>query len=414
MKWNSKKPVTQLIYNVLMKPSTRLQNLPVSATRKLLPYAVEAKKNGVKIYHLNIGDPDIKTPEVMLNVLRHWQDNPIRYAASTGEPAYVEALEKYYHSIGHSLIHKKDIIATIGGSEAVFMSLFAVTNPGDEVIVFEPFYSGYLPWASALGIKLVAVSTDISSGFHLPDREVIEAKITPKTKAILFCTPSNPTGTVYTRQEMEMLVTIAKEKDLFLVSDEVYREFIYTDAKHTSILDFMHELPDKTILIDSLSKRYSLCGARLGTFISLNTELINGVTKLAHARLSGGFIDQTMASKSTEVPQSYTDEIREEYKRRRDLIYTELSKIPGVTIARPEGAFYSMVSLPVEDAEQFCIWLLSEFRDNNETVMFAAGSGFYITPGGGKNEVRLAYVLDREKLTRAIEILKKALTEYNK
>ncbi len=394
--------------------STRLQNLPISATRKLLPYATEAKKRGAKIYHLNIGDPDIPTPEVILNVLRNWDQNPIRYAASTGEPAFINALISYYQSIGYNFIDKKHIIATTGGSEAVFMSLFAVTNPGDEVIVFEPFYSGYLPWASAFDIKLVAVSTEIGTGFHLPPRNIIESKITSKTKAILFCTPSNPTGTVYTKDEMKMLISIAKEKNLFLVSDEVYREFIYTDAKHTSILDFMEKLPDRTILIDSLSKRYSLCGARLGTLISLNQDVIKGVTKLAQARLSGGFIDQTMATKLTEVPTSYMKEVNEEYKKRRNLVYEELSKIPGVTIAQPEGAFYSMVSLPVEDAEQFCIWLLSTFRDNNETVMFAAGSGFYLTEGKGKNEVRLAYVLSREKLKRAIEILKKALEEYNK
>ena len=393
--------------------SPRISTLPLSAVRKLVPYANETKKKGVLIYHLNIGDPDIKTPEAMLKVLKQWQINPIGYAPGIGEPIFLDALLTYYHRLGQIFVKKEDLIATIGGSEAVAMALFAVTSPGDEVLVFEPFYSGYLPPAHLFGVKLVAVPTRIQDGFHLPPKKTIESKITTKTKAILFCTPGNPTGTVYTRQEMKMLVALAKKRGLFLISDEVYREFIFVNRSHVSLLEFMTQIPDQAILVDSLSKRYSLCGARLGVLLSLNKAVIKGVSIMAQGRLSGGLIDQHLAAKLIDVPHSYISAIQKEYRKRRDFLYEGLLSIPGVTMTKPEGAFYCMVSLPVKNAEQFCIWLLTHFRDNNETVMLAPGAGFYITPGQGKNEVRIAYVLKISQLKRCIQIIAQALSAYN-
>lgn len=392
--------------------SRRVESLPISTIRKLIPYAIQAKKQGVHIYHLNIGDPDNKTPQVIIQALKNWQASPIRYTPSAGEPIFIEALKEYYHRLGYTFIDKDSIIATIGGIEGVFMSLFSVADSGDEVIVFEPYYSGYLPWSSILDIKLVPVTTDISTGYHLPSRSEIEKKITSKTKAILICTPVNPTGTVYTKEEMEMLVSITKDKGIFLISDEVYREFIFVERKHISVLDYMEVLPDKLILIDSFSKRFSLSGARLGALVTLNKELIRAITKIAYARLSGGFIDQTIGAQMVNVPQSYVKKVKDEYRERKDLIYDTLSKIPGVVIAEPEGAFYTMVSLPVKNSEDFCRWLLTDYRNKNETVMFAPGSGFYLTPGLGESEVRIAYILNKEKLKRSMEILQNALDKY--
>lgn len=390
--------------------SARLSSLPVSSVRKLTPYAVDAKKSGVKILHLNIGDPDIKTPEVMIDVLKNWSINPIRYAQSNGEPKFIKAMLAYYSKLGFDL-SEKEIIATVGGSEAVNLAFYAVAGPDEEILVFEPFYSNYASCAHYVGVNLVAVPAGSETKFHLPDKKTIESKITKKTRAILYCSPGNPTGAVYSKEEVEMLVSVAKEKNLFLISDEVYREYIF-DGKHTSLLSYINEIPDKAILLDSLSKRYSLCGARLGVIISKNEDLIRGVIKLAQARLSGGLIDQEMASVMNEVPDAYIEDVKIEYKNRRDVLYSGLTLISGVEMIKPEGAFYSMVKLPVEDAEDFAIFLLKEFRINNETVMVAPGSGFYGTPGKGKNEVRIAYVLNTFDLEKAIHIIKLGLEEY--
>lgn len=393
--------------------SQRLNEMPISAVRKLAPYAVEAKKQGAKVFHLNIGDPDVKTPEVMIDVLRNWHMNPIKYAQSPGEPEFIQSLQTYYHKLGHSFLQTKDILVTVGGSEGIVMALFAAANAGDEVLVFEPFYSNYAACAAFAGVTFVAVPTAITNGFHLPSREVIESKITAKTKAILYCSPGNPTGTVYTKEEVEMLVAIAKEKNIFLIADEVYREYIFTDQPHTSLLSYMHEIPEQAIMLDSLSKRYSLCGARLGVFTSLNESLMHGVMKIAQSRLSGGIIDQMVGAKLTEVPQSYIDDVQLEYKKRRDVLYEGLMRIPGVSLAMPEGAFYTMVCLPVENAEDFAIWLLKEYRSpHNETVMVAPGAGFYSTAGEGLNQVRIAYVLNTQDLQKCIEILQHALEKY--
>lgn len=295
------------------------------------------------------------------------------------------------------------------------MALFAVCSPGDEVIVFEPFYANYNTYAAVNGVRLMPVSTELANGFHLPDRKIIEKAITPKTKAILICTPNNPTGTVYTQQEMDMLVELAKDKGLFLLSDEVYREFCYDGKRQVSLFSYMEAIPQQAIVLDSLSKRYSLCGARIGCLVSLNTDVMAGVLRIAQGRLSSGLIDQAVASKLNDVPQSYTDAVQEEYQKRRDVLFQELSAIEGVQLPpKPEGAFYAIVGLPVLNAEDFCTFLLTTFRDNNETVMLAPAAGFYATPNQGNNEVRIAYVLNIDAIRRSVEILKKALGEYGR
>lgn len=392
--------------------SQRLSVVPASPIRKLVPYAVAAKKEGVTVYHLNIGDPDIETPKVMIDVLTHWKDNPIRYGQSQGEPEFLSAVRSYYHGLGFSFLKTEHLQITSGGSEAIAMAMFAVADAGEEILTFEPLYTNYNSYAAINGVRLTAVPTDIKTGFHLPAQKEIEKRITKNTKAILYCNPNNPTGTVYTPSEVEGLVSIAKKYHLFLLSDEVYREYCYDGKKQVSLLSYMREIPDQAIVLDSMSKRYSLCGARLGMLVSLNADLMAGVLRMAQGRLSAGFVDQAIASKLTQVPSSYLSDVQKEYAKRRDVLYEGLKKIPGVTIPKPEGAFYTIVGLPVDNAEKFCQWLLTDFRDNNETVMFAPAAGFYATPGKGKNEVRIAYVLNTAKLSRCIELLAKALKAY--
>lgn len=392
--------------------SSRLFRVPASPIRKLVPYANEAKKQGVKVYHLNIGDPDIETPKAMINVLKNWSESLIPYSQSQGDLKFLESLIFYYHKLGYGFISSSNIQVTTGGSEAISMAFFAICEKGDEVIVFEPFYTNYNSYAAVNQIKLVPVRTYGEIGFHLPDKKEIEKKISKKTRAILICNPSNPTGTVYSKEEMETLVDLAKKYNLFLISDEVYREFIYDGKKHVSILDYMKKLPEQTVLLDSLSKRYSLCGARLGMVVSLNKEVMAGVLRIAQGRLSSGYVDQKIAEKLTEVTSSYFKKTHKEYQKRRDVLYHGLKKIKGVFLEKPEGAFYTIVRLPVKDSEDFCKWLLTDFRLNNETVMFAPAAGFYATPGLGKQEVRIAYVLNIYDLKRSIEILQRALVKY--
>ena len=395
-----------------MNISQRLSQVPASPIRKLVPFAQAAKKDGVKVYHLNIGDPDIETPQVMMDVLKKWRQNPIGYSLSQGEPAFLSALKSYYHGIGATFLDIANIQVTSGGSEAISMALFATCEPGDEVIVFEPFYANYNTYAVVNGVTLVPIRTSITDGFHLPDKQTIVSRITPKTKAILICTPNNPTGTVFTKEEMDLLVEIVKEHHLYFLTDEVYREFTYDGRHQTSLLSYMQEIPDQAIMLDSMSKRYNLCGARLGTLVSLNTDVMSGVLRVAQGRLSSGIVDQQIAAKLTDVPQSWMDATHDEWSKRRDVLYNGLKDIPGVTIPKPEGAFYSIVGLPVADSEDFAKWLLTEFRDNNETVMVAPAGGFYASKGLGKNEVRVAYVLNTTDLTRCVELLKKALQTY--
>ena len=394
--------------------SNRLHKVLASPIRKLIPYANEAKRQGIKVYHLNIGDPDVKTPEVMINVLKKWTINPIPYDQSHGNPNFLKSLVTYYNKLGHSFIKTNNIQVTTGGSEAISMAFFALCQPGEEVIAFEPFYTNYNSYAAINGVKIVPVLTKGETGFHLPARVEIEKKITKKTKAIIICNPSNPTGTVYTKEEMEMLVSICVKNNLFLISDEVYREFVYDGKKHVSILSFMKKYPDKMILLDSLSKRYSLCGARLGMVVSLNKDLTDGVLRMAQGRLSSGFVDQAMAEKLTEVDSSYFKAVHKEYQIRRDVLYKGLRSIPGIYLEKPEGAFYTIVKLPVKDSEDFSQWLLEKFSYKNETVMVAPAAGFYGTPEMGKDEVRIAYVLNCNDLEKAIEILIRALVEYKR
>jgi aspartate aminotransferase len=397
-----------------MNVSTRLLSVPASPIRKLVPLATAAKKSGVKVYHLNIGDPDIKTPAVMIKAVREWNIDPVGYSQSQGEPVFLEALKWYYHKIGYKFIDIPNIQVTSGGSEGISMALFATCEPNDEVIVFEPFYANYNTYAVVNGVRLVPVRTSIKNGFHLPSKFEIEKHITKKTKAILICSPGNPTGTVYTKEEMDELVSIAVKHKLFLLSDEVYREYTYDGRKQVSLLAYMQKYPSQMIVLDSMSKRYSLCGARLGAIISLNPDVMAGVLRMGQGRLSSGLIDQIVASKLTQVPVTYMKGIYKEFNNRRDVLYAGLKKIPGVVTPKPEGAFYAIVGLPVADTEHFCSWLLTDFRDKGETVMVAPASGFYATKGLGKNEVRIAYVINTKDLTRAIELLSLALKQYSK
>ena len=397
-----------------IKISSRLHKVLASPIRKLIPYANEAKRQGIKVYHLNIGDPDVKTPEVMINVLKKWTTNPIPYDQSHGNPNFLKSLVNYYNKLGYPFINKNCVQVTTGGSEAISMIFFAICQPEEEIIIFEPYYTNYNSYAVINGVKLVSVLTKEETNFHLPERKEIEKRINKKTKAILICNPSNPTGTVYTRDEMEMLVSICVKNNLFLISDEVYREFVYDGKKHVSILNYMQKLPKQTILIDSLSKRYGLCGARLGMIVSLNEEIMSGVFRMAQGRLSSGYVDQTMAEKLTEVKESYYKATHKEYQTRRDILYKGLRSIPGIYLEKPEGAFYTIVKLPVKDSEDFSQWLLEKFSYKNETVMVAPAAGFYGTKGMGKDEVRIAYVLNCNDLEKAIEILRRALVEYKR
>ena len=399
---------------MVVSVSKRLLEVPASPIRKLVPYAIAAKKRGIKVYHLNIGDPDIPTPDVMLRVLSSWTENPIGYDQSQGNPAFLESLVWYYKHLGYPFVTADHVQVTTGGSEAISMALFATCSQGDEVIVFEPFYANYNAYAIVNGVQLVPIRTLINNGFHLPSREIIERKITKKTRALLICNPNNPTGTVYNPEELEMLVAIAKKNNIFMLSDEVYREYTYDERKHASVLSFMQEIPDLAILLDSMSKRYSLCGVRLGCLVSLNPDVIAGILRIAQGRLSAGLIDQAIAAKLTEVPSSYLANVHDEFEKRRNLLYEGLKTIPGVTIPKPEGAFYTIVGLPLDDAEDFCTWLLTDFQDKKETVMLAPAAGFYATPGFGKNEVRIAYVINRKSLKRCTELLVSALTLYHK
>ncbi|OGK21085.1 hypothetical protein A3C98_03120 [Candidatus Roizmanbacteria bacterium RIFCSPHIGHO2_02_FULL_37_15] len=392
--------------------SKRLLAIPASPIRKLVSYAEQAIKKGIKVLYFNIGDPDIETPDVMLQVLKNWDKKTITYSRSHGEPALLEALKKYYNNLGYSFINTRHLLVTLGGSEAISMAFLATTEVGDEILTFEPFYTNYNSYAAVNGIKIVPVRTLAKDGFHLPQAKEFEKKISKKTKAILYCNPNNPTGTVYIKKEVEMLVMLAKKYNLFLIADEVYREFVFDGRKHTSILSYFPDIPNQAILVDSLSKRYSLCGARIGVLSSLNPDTVAGALRIAQGRLSAGLIDQIMAAQLAKVPKSYFRKVQEEYRKRRDILYQGLLSIPGVFVKKPEGAFYCIAGLPVKDSEDFCKFLLTDFNLNGETVMIAPASGFYATKNLGKNEVRIAYVLNRQNLNKLIKILRKALLVY--
>ncbi|MFO7810152.1 MAG: pyridoxal phosphate-dependent aminotransferase [Candidatus Delongbacteria bacterium] len=389
--------------------SSRNEIMQESPIRKLAPYAVQAKLEGVSVYHLNIGQPDIQTPKVMIDAY-HNIPPVIEYGPSEGLLSYREKLAEYYKSVNIN-VETSNIFVTTGGSEAIIFTLLSALSPGDEVIIPEPFYTNYNGFAVMAGVKIVAVATSIEDGFDLPPISEFKKKLTPRTKAIVICNPGNPTGAVFSRDRLQELVDFAKENDLYVISDEVYREFTY-DCKATSILEF-DNFEQNGILIDSTSKRYSACGSRVGCIVTRNTALLGLVLKFGQARLCPPSIDQQAAEAALDTPASYFEEVHKEYMKRRDFAFEELSKIPGVTVPKPKGAFYMVIGLPVNDAEDFAKWLLSDFRHNNETTMVAPASGFYATEGLGKNQVRLAYVLNTEDLKKAIEIIRLGLEKYN-
>ena len=393
-----------------MQLSDKALKMPSSPIRKLVPYADAAKKEGVHVYHLNIGQPDIKTPECGLDALRHIDRKTLEYSPSDGYLFLREKLVSYYGRFGINLT-PEEIIVTSGGSEALLFTFFSCLNPGDELIVTEPFYANYLTFALTVGAVIKPVSTHIEEGFRLPSIEAFEEQITPRTKAILICNPNNPTGYLYTREEMEQLRQIVLKHNLFLFSDEVYREFIYSDQPYISAMH-LQGLEEHVVLLDSVSKRYSECGIRIGCMCTRNKAVRAAVMKLCQARLSPPLLGQIVASASIDVGPEYLKSVYDEYVARRNFLLERLNKIPGVYSPMPNGAFYTVASLPVDDAEKFCIWCLQEFRHEGATVMMAPASGFYSNPNLGRNEVRIAYVLKREDLAKALECLAIALQQY--
>ena len=394
------------------KVSTKGNNMPESPIRKLVPYAEKAKKQGIEVFHLNIGQPDIKTPEVALEAIKNNTIKVLEYSRSEGSEEYRQKLAKYY--IKNNIdVTANDIIVTTGGSEALLFAIGSVTDPGDEIIIPEPFYANYNGFSTASGVNIVPVISKIENNFGLPPISEFEKLITSKTKAILICNPGNPTGYLYSKEEIEKLAEIVKKHDLFLIADEVYREFVYDNIQHYSVLNNFG-LEENAIIIDSVSKRYSMCGARIGCLVSKNTEVIKTALKFAQARLSPPTFAQIASEAALETPQSYFDEVIVEYKGRRDLLIQELKKIEGIKVATPKGAFYCVVELPVDDADKFAQWLLDSFSFNNQTVMVAPAAGFYSTKGIGTKQVRIAYVLKKEDLIKSVEILKVAISTYNK
>lgn len=393
-----------------MKISDRAESMPFSPIRKLAPYADAAKRNGVKVYHLNIGQPDIKTPQCALDALKNIDRTILEYSPSDGYLSLRTEMVKYYAEYGIYL-SPDEIIITAGGSEAVLFAFLACLDPGDEIIVTDPFYANYMAFAISVGAVIKSVKTHIENGFRLPSVEEFEAKITDRTRAILICNPNNPTGYLYTRKEMQRLRDIVKKHNLFLFSDEVYREFIYTGMPCISAFH-LEGIEENVVLFDSVSKRYSECGTRIGCLCTKNKAVHEAVMKFCQARLSPPLLGQIVAEASIGVPKEYLSAVYEEYLDRRNFLIDGLNKIPGVYSPIPMGAFYTMARLPVDDAEKFCIWCLNEFRYEGETVMMAPASGFYTEAGEGRQEVRIAYVLCKEDLARALVVLRKALEKY--
>ena len=390
--------------------SVRGLEMPESPIRKLAPLAVAAKARGIKVYHLNIGQPDLPTPQVGLDALKHIDRKVLEYSPSQGYQSYREKLISYYKKYNID-VKPDDIIVTAGGSEAVFFALMACLNPGDEIIIPEPGYANYKAFALLSGATIRTITTTIDEGFALPKVEKFEELINERTKGILICNPNNPTGYLYTRSEMEQIRDLVKKYDLYLFSDEVYREYIYTDAPYTSACH-LEGIENNVVLIDSVSKRYSECGVRIGAFITKNEELRATVMKFCQARLSPPLLGQIVAEASLDAPEAYFRSVYDEYVERRKCLIDGLNSIPGVYSPMPMGAFYTVARLPVDDCEKFCRWCLNEFSYEGETVMMAPASGFYTTPGAGYNQVRIAYVLKKEDLQRALTILRKALEEY--
>lgn len=384
--------------------------MPESPIRKLVPYAEQAVKDGKSIYHLNIGQPDIKTPQVALDAVKNNGVEILSYSRSEGSERYRKKLVTYYKKNKVEITHK-DIVITSGASEALLFLFSSIMDPGDEVIISEPFYANYIAFSVASGVKVVPAVGSIDDNFALPSVNAFEKLITPKTRAILICNPGNPTGYVYSKQEIQKLASIVKENDLFLIADEVYREFVYDGGTHHSIME-EPGLDEHAVIIDSVSKRYSMCGARIGCLITKNKSVVKTVIKFAQARLSPATYAQIASEAALDTPQSYFDNVIQEYVGRRNLLISELNKIEGIKIARPKGAFYCIVELPIKNSDHFAQWLLEHFDIDGETVMVAPAGGFYSTPGIGLNQIRIAYVLKKESLIKAVHILKEALKVY--
>lgn len=392
------------------KLSQKAIDMPASPIRKLVPYAETAKKQGKIVYHLNIGQPDIETPEVALNAIKNMDRKVIEYSHSAGFESYRNGLSAYYKKTGID-VNPEDIIITTGGSEALIFGFMATCDLGDEVIIPEPFYANYNGFAVMAGLNVVPVTSTIETGFALPPVEEIEKKITAKTKAIVICNPGNPTGYLYSKEELEQLAAIVKKHDLVLFADEVYREFCYDGAVPFSVMN-LEGIQDNVIMIDSVSKRYSMCGARIGALISKNAEIIAAVLKFGQARLSPPTIDQIASEAALNTPQSYFDNVVSEYFQRRNIMVDGLNAIPGVFCPKPSGAFYCVAKFPVDNAEKFCQWLLEEFEYEGQTVMMAPANGFYSTKGAGLQEARIAYVLNQDSLRKAVKCLEEALKVY--
>ena len=394
-----------------MKLSQKITACELSPIRKFYPYAVQAQERGIKIHHLNIGQPDIQTPEAYFEALANYRENVLAYAPSPGIPALLEAVQAYYARIGVDF-SIDDILITTGGSEALLIAMLCILDEGSEILVPEPFYPNYHTFIRMAGGKIRPIRTTPEDGYRYATREQIEPQINEYTRAILITNPGNPTGTVLTQQELRLVADIAKEHDLYLICDEVYREFVYDGEKLTSVASF-RDIDENLILIDSVSKRFSACGARIGALLSRNRALMENAMKYAQARLSVATLDQVGAAALYGVEPSYFEATREEYQHRRDVCYRKLLEIPGVVTTEPKGAFYTMAKLPVDDAEEFQMYLLKEFSDRDETVMFAPGSGFYATEGAGLSEIRIAYVRCAEELERALDLLRIAIERYN-
>jgi len=404
----------------LLQPQSRLgsvsiarraEEMQASPLRKLAATAEERKKKGIKVYHLNIGQPDLPTSPLVFETIRNLKQTTLAYAPSNGLPDALKAWRQYLHAVGIEF-EEKEIIITTGGSEAIIFAMCAICDAGDEIVVFEPFYTNYNGFATIANVRLKPIALKIEDGFHLPTEELIEGAINEKTRGILLCNPSNPTGTVYGREELERLVRVAKRHNLFLLSDEVYREFAYDTPFH-SIMSFP-EIHDRSILLDSSSKRFNVCGARIGILASHNADVVQAAFKFGMARLSVASIEQLALVPLLNSPQAHTAPLVEEFRKRRDVVYEKLKEIPGVTFYKPAGAFYIVIGLPVKDSEHFAKWLIEDFEHEGETVLLAPAQGFYATPGKGTNEVRLAFMLNVEDMEKALNIIRLSLEQYKK
>lgn len=395
-----------------MEFSQRIQSMQASPIRKLVPYAEEAKKMGKKVYHLNIGQPDIETPKEFFDAVKNFDNKILKYAFSQGIPELINSFIKYYKGYGIEF-EEDEILITNGGSEAISFTLQAICDYGDEILIPEPFYTNYNSFGTAAGINVVPITTKAEEGFKLPNKDEITKKINDKTKAIMLSNPGNPTGVVYSKEEINMVKEIALENDLYIIADEVYREFVYDGLEYTSFAQ-VDEIKDRVIVIDSISKRYSACGARIGCLACKNKELVKQILKLCQGRLCVATLEQVGASKLVDVSPDYMNKAFDEYNKRRDIVYDALQNIEGTLCKRPRGAFYMIVKLPVDNAEKFVKWLLTDYDLNGETVMLAPAEGFYATKGLGKDEVRISYVLNENDLKKAMNIIKEGLKEYNK